>query len=688
MKSLLHSSARKIFKGFFIVTILLISASVTAQFDISSFIVHIDTIQDERKKTSTYLFVAEYFIMEKPDQTLIYSEIALERSLKLNDSSLISDSYKYLGISYANLSECEKSDSILKTGINYILTPDKKAKYLIDMGAAFGMCGKLDESYKYYNEAKEILKTLNDQNTLKSLLINLGVSYARSAQYYQASKSYLEALEIAESINDKHSIAIIYQNMGEVMALQSQYDKAVGYFNSALNMYGDQNLQKAMAGIYLNLGQIYIELEQWDIAKSYLNKSYVIDTTLKLLNFESIALRQLGITYLKVNKLESAEKLARAALYLQKEKNYFTLVPETHLLLAEVLYQKKEYEEALRLMKEARTIAIEIEDDLLLAKILRLTALILDKKNESKQAMQLMLQSIKLSDSIFNLEKTNSIMNLELAYQTEVKEKQIDELKYTHNLQEQKIKNKSIQIYLLIVSMILIVFFLSSMIVYWRKRQQIELQLREQKFLQGRFEAEEKAKDKIARELHDDIGGQMIGMIMQLQSGGKLNEDEISQLQKVYQEIRRLSHSLDEPIFQELKLQEKLKNYFSELKNQVDFQISFIDDFKIDWEKIEAQQELQRNLYRIIQELITNTVKFAKASDVEIQLINEKRSVVLIYEDNGIGMDLGDRNSKPQFNTIKKRLEMFNGKMETQSEPNKGVFINIQIPFELIKGFK
>jgi signal transduction histidine kinase len=276
-------------------------------------------------------------------------------------------------------------------------------------------------------------------------------------------------------------------------------------------------------------------------------------------------------------------------------------------------------------------------------------------------------------------------MNLELAYQSELKEKQIDELKYTHNLQQQKIKNKSIQVYLLIVSVVLLAFFLSSMWVYWKKRRQIDIQQREQKFLQGRFEAEEKAKDKIAQELHDDIGGQMIGLIIQLESTGKLNIEETGQLRKVYQEIRRLSHSLDEPIFKEINLQDKLKNYFSELINQVEFEISFIDDIKTKWSTIKDHQEIQRNLYRIIQELITNTAKFAKATEVEVQLINDKSSLVLIYEDNGVGMDLADRDKKPHFNTIKKRIEMFNGKMEVNSEPQHGFFVNISIPFELVK---
>lgn len=52
-----------------------------------------------------------------------------------------------------------------------------------------------------------------------------------------------------------------------------------------------------MAAVYLNLGQIYIEQSQWDVAKFYLNKSYIIDTTYSLTDYESMVLSSLGVTY-------------------------------------------------------------------------------------------------------------------------------------------------------------------------------------------------------------------------------------------------------------------------------------------------------------------------------------------------------------------------------------------------------
>jgi len=336
------------------------------------------------------------------------------------------------------------------------------------------------------------------------------------------------------------------------------------------------------------------------------------------------------------------------------------------------------------LLETADSLARQNSDDNLLANVLFLKSEILAKLEVYDEAYLALNLSKTMKDSIFNIEKTKGIMNMELAYQTEIKEKQIDELKFNDSLRQEQLGKRTIQVYLLIVSFILLVVLAISLFLYWRRRQLNENQDRDRQFLQGRFEAEERAKDEIARELHDDIGGQLIGMILQLQSSQNLSEPELKHLQNVYQDVRRLSHSLDEPLFSGVTLQEKVRNYLSELKESVSFQTQFIDDLTKDWDKIDGQQELQRNIYRIVQELITNTVKHAKATTVDIQMLNEPMLFVLIYEDDGVGMSPEKSESNVSFNTIRKRVEMFGGSCEIISSPGKGIFVKVSIPFKLM----
>ena len=651
-----------------------------SQFNIQNIIQRIDTIQDQQKKASSLLYIAEYFMQEQPDTTIYYAEKALEISNNLNDSSLICDSYKYLSVAYGGKMDCEKSEDLFFWGIPYARNAKDSASFLSDMGAIYTQCGNLQKAERCYQDARRIFTRIKDKNNLALLLTNIGVMHARNARYFQASTSYLEALAICEEVGDEESIGVIYQNMGEVMAMQNQYDKAVGYLNSSLVIFEQFNRQPSIAGVYLNLGQIYIEQKQWDVAKHYLNKSYVIDTSLHLTNYESIALQLLGVTYLKVNKLESARKLVEEALRMQTENGYTTILGETSSLLAQIYFAQGHPDKALPLLKKAESLAIEMSDDKLLASILKLKSTIFAAQANFDIAYRNLTQSIKISDSIFNVEKSKSIMNLELAYQTEKKEKQIHELKFNDSLRQEQLKKRTVQVYLLIVSTILILAMAIALFLYWRRKQREDIQEREQRFLQGRFEAEEKAKDEIARELHDDIGSQLIGLTLQLQTSQKLDEAELILLQNVYRDVRRLSHSLDEPLFSETTLQEKIRNYLSELKDHVEFKSQLIDDLVLDWSTIPQNLELQRNIYRIVQELVTNTIKHAKATEIDLQLMMEENNLVLIYEDNGIGFDSPEKQNNLIYNTIRKRVDMFGGKLEINTHTGNGVFVMISIP--------
>ena len=125
-------------------------------------------------------------------------------------------------------------------------------------------------------------------------------------------------------------------------------------------------------------------------------------------------------------------------------------------------------------------------------------------------------------------------------------------------------------------------------------------------------------------------------------------------------------------------------SYFSALKEFSPFSIQFTDDLDINWQKIDRHQELQLNIYRIIQELTTNAIKYAHASELDIQMMNEANKFVLIYEDNGVGIQEGEEKNKFQFNTIRKRVQMFNGKFEVNSQEGKGMFVMISLPLKII----
>ena len=218
----------------------------------------------------------------------------------------------------------------------------------------------------------------------------------------------------------------------------------------------------------------------------------------------------------------------------------------------------------------------------------------------------------------------------------------------------------------------------------------------------------EKIASWIANELHDDIGGSIAAIRLnmshtleevknahekRLKSGNTTFEIdtskfevlvrsralEISNLEIVNQNIRKLSHTLSPVTFQGQSFTSLIEDKIIEL---------FPKDYKVtihylpEDELNKIEENLKFNIYRILQNLSANIVKHANATEANIQIIGHKDHLNIIVEDNGIGFDTEKEINGIGLQLINKRLLLFNGKMEIDSEKGNGTTIIIDIPYE------
>lgn len=148
---------------------------------------------------------------------------------------------------------------------------------------------------------------------------------------------------------------------------------------------------------------------------------------------------------------------------------------------------------------------------------------------------------------------------------------------------------------------------------------------------------QEKDRERIAGELHDNIISQLnlVRLNLDNKAPSDLNED----LKKSIRLIRELSHNLTPPDLAEIALSELIYDYLMQITPEVE--VAF-------WQKIintesEIDTEIKLNLFRILQELINNIIKHANASKIEILLRVSSRYLILIVKDNGMGF----KNTSP-----------------------------------------
>ena len=93
------------------------------------------------------------------------------------------------------------------------------------------------------------------------------------------------------------------------------------------------------------------------------------------------------------------------------------------------------------------------------------------------------------------------------------------------------------------------------------------------------------------------------------------------------------------------------------------------------------EQKTEHQLFRITQELINNSMKYAKAKNVYIDLVNRDGKIILLYEDDGIGYDIKNNKRGYGLTNIETRTKSVNGVVEFDSAPGKGARTIIEIPF-------
>jgi len=217
--------------------------------------------------------------------------------------------------------------------------------------------------------------------------------------------------------------------------------------------------------------------------------------------------------------------------------------------------------------------------------------------------------------------------------------------------------------------------------------QEIEDLLKKQE-LQSAYsliEGQESERKRIAQDIHDSLGSVLVTLNMYADTlSSKLNSGQDKQLTKkisyfakqATEETRRISHNLDSGMLVHFGLKAGVKDLVDAVMAAKSIIVSFHADLP------EAvNQDISINLYRIIQELINNTLKHAHATKINIELIQVNVEYIsLIYEDNGIGFDKITKVNGIGLTNIASRTEATGGVLTIDSKKDKGSSFIIEIP--------
>lgn len=253
------------------------------------------------------------------------------------------------------------------------------------------------------------------------------------------------------------------------------------------------------------------------------------------------------------------------------------------------------------------------------------------------------------------------------------------------------------QIFLIsaLLMMILVGLIIFFVLVYQKRliRQQMHLQAlkaeHQRKLLSATIETQEKERKRIARDLHDEIGAMLSALKLQVNQFSRQMKEvpqavsfsgqTHSLLTEAIQQVRQISHDLLPPLLERFGLGAAIKGILTRLEDESQLQTLYR---VVGGERrIATTKELA--LYRVVQELIQNTLKHAAASQIQIQLTYLDDQLQLVYTDNGKGFEvetLLQAGGGLGLSNMESRVSAIAGELSFSSTPGEGTRVEIQIP--------
>ena len=239
---------------------------------------------------------------------------------------------------------------------------------------------------------------------------------------------------------------------------------------------------------------------------------------------------------------------------------------------------------------------------------------------------------------------------------------------------------------LFVLSLAVILFFIiyqKRLLAQQKRHQQVAADY-QRELLGVAIESQEKERTRIGKELHDDVGALLTTTKLYLsQISPELSAEELttttekmrSLFDNMIQSVRNISQDLRPVILEKLGLLEAVQNLVQTINDSSKLNVLFVDNTT---SSIAKATEL--NVYRIIQELINNTLKHAMASNISITFSNEANALKIVYEDDGIGMQQEYLNQKGiGLRNIESRLSVLEGTIHFNAQKS-GMKATIQIP--------
>lgn len=576
------------------------------------------------------------------NEAIVYLEKAIRSQTKLNHGFRVRQLYPFLQSFYFfkgypgqvvkayNLAApfFDKSDSLQNSAL---ISMSEKTAW------AYFVLGQYDSASNLYTTLLSQLSV--NKHTYKSVVrayLGIGDVSLRIAAPEKAAHYFNQAQQLAESYKDTSLLVRVVGSIANLKFNQKDYDAAKKFARKSLMLAERYSIYNEKFGTEASnaftLAASLIEEDSALQALPYSEMALKASQKVFAVQTKVMAYSVAGYNYVKLKAYDKAKLYLDSALNLAIRNNIMDHIINTHGQLGMVYYHTKAY----------------------------------------KEAYDHVLAYAKLKDSTMGKENAARITEIESKYQVEKKNNEL-------LAQQVKIAQQQ-KLHLILAAVIVLMAVISIAIFIGKKRKKTILHL------QGIMEGEERERSRLAQELHDGIVSKLsiIKMSFSALSGQRMNKSEIPEfldivedLEQSIAELRATTHNLLPEILQRAGLEEALRIYCRKVSKGTPVDLSFEAIGNLP----EVKYDFQLNVYRIIQELINNMIKYAHASRALLQMQTDEEWLNITIVDNGSnspGNDNKLNNGSIGLQSLKKRIRLLNGSLETEAGRKGGTSVYLE----------
>ena len=405
--------------------------------------------------------ISYLYLNRSIDTALNYAQNALKLSENNGVDTILAKSFSSIGIVHLANKDLVKALPFFQKALKIYSKYDLKSyevRTLSNIGIIYSYRGDYAKGNEYFRKYVEVVLELGDSVSVALAYNNIGLNLQKLGQPDNALEYYQKALRINEENNNEKDIVLVLGNIADIYSNMNEFTRSVYYLRKAEKLARKIQDNYYLAYLLNNIGYAYEQMDSNDVALEYYNKSYEVYDLSGHDAGKAFVIGNMGSLHEKDEQWDKALKFYKKALEIFTKTEDQQSISSMLSGIGRVYLGKKDYAKSLTHLQKSFILRKETGDLLGMSESYKQLSEYYEATGAYRKAIDHFKEYRQLQDSVFNKKSNDRIAEMEVRYETEKKEKEIELLQKDRQLSDiEYAKQKSFRNYLIIIVIIILV---------------------------------------------------------------------------------------------------------------------------------------------------------------------------------------------------------------------------------------